>query len=123
MEELTGPGTQPLVLRLAGELTAGARQVAAAPLLALSTVERADLLDQLAALERAAAAARLAVLRALDGADLSVLGATSLAALVSARLLAPLGRARADVAAARATDTKPGGEVSTDTEVVPAEAA
>ncbi|MFZ5870782.1 MAG: DUF222 domain-containing protein [Actinomycetota bacterium] len=103
MEELTGPGTQPPVLRLAGELTAGARQVAAAPLLTLSTVERADLLDQLAALERAAAAARLAVLRALDGADLSVLGATSLAALVSARLLAPLGRARADVAAARAT--------------------
>ncbi|MFZ5870489.1 MAG: hypothetical protein ACOYXW_08195, partial [Actinomycetota bacterium] len=64
MDADAGSTPQPFVLRLAREATAAVREVATGPLLALSTVERADLLDQLAALERAAAAARLAVLRA-----------------------------------------------------------
>jgi hypothetical protein len=97
-----------LPLRLAGQATTAARQVATCPLLALSTREKADLLDQLEATVRAASAARHAVLRSLDGADLTTVGATSLSGLVSARGRLPHGRARAEVAAARATDPDTG---------------
>jgi len=95
---------RPVVLTQVQELVDGAREVAWAPLLALSTVEQGELLESLAVLERVTAAARLSVLRALCGADLTVLGATSLSGLVSARLRTPPGKARAEVAAARVCD-------------------
>ncbi len=75
---------------------------------ALSAVEKARALEELAAARRTADGAHLALLRSLTRADAAELGATSVPALVSWRLRVPAGRARADVEAATVTDPDTG---------------
>jgi hypothetical protein len=81
------------------------------PLLAASPAERLEALCRAEVLSRQVEAFRLRLVRALDipaiGTDgLTALGATTLPGLLSAELGTGAARARADVAAARATDAE-----------------
>jgi hypothetical protein len=93
---------RPFALRLVEEIRADARELVDAPLLSLSVREKVEAMEQIAAAQRALEAAHLAVVRSLRGQPLAEAGATTLPALVSTRLRAPLGKGRADVAAAEA---------------------
>ena len=77
---------------------------------ALSPTERVHAVERLARARRIADAGHLALVRSLSEADATTLGAASVTALLAWRLRVPHGRARADVAAARATDPD-GGEL------------
>ncbi|HEX5532584.1 MAG TPA: DUF222 domain-containing protein [Actinomycetales bacterium] len=98
-----GPGLH-RVQALVAELTAAAAELVSAPTWSLSVAERADALVEVDRAARVVDAARLAVIRSLDGEDLSGIGGGNVQALLVSRCLAAPGRARADVAAARATD-------------------
>ena len=74
---------------------------------ASSPAERVRAIEELARVRRVADAAHLALVRSLSESDAVVLGASSTAALLAWRLNLAPGRARSDVAAARAVD--PGG--------------
>lgn len=100
----------PEALRLIAGLRAQAGELVtcAERALALSPVEKARALEELAAARRTVDAAHLALVRALTPADAAELGAGSVPALLSWRLRVPAGRARADVEAARVTDPDTG---------------
>lgn len=93
----SGVGGQVEVLRLldaaqssVGELVACAQ----ARGWALSPVEKAQALEQLAVVRRTADAAHLALVHSLGEGEVGELGASSVAALLAWRLRLPLGRAR-----------------------------
>ncbi len=102
--------SQPEVLRLLGALQATAHELVACAerSWALSAVEKARAIEELATARRTADAAHLALVRSLTPADAAELGGTSVAGLLSWRLRIPHGRARADVEAARVTDPDTG---------------
>ncbi|HEX5534272.1 MAG TPA: DUF222 domain-containing protein, partial [Actinomycetales bacterium] len=89
---------------LVAELTAAANELVGAPAWSLSVAERADALVEVDKAARVVDAARLAVIRSLDGEDLTSVGGGNVQALLVSRCLAAPVNAKADVAAARATD-------------------
>jgi hypothetical protein len=98
-----GPGLH-RVQALVAELTAAANQLVTTPAWSLTVAEKADALVAVDKAARVVDAARLAVIRSLDGQDLSSIGGGNVQALLVSRCLTAPGRAKADVAAARATD-------------------
>ena len=101
---------QPEALRLLAGLRAQADELVACleRAWALSPVDKARAVEELAAARRVADAAHLALVRSLTPADAAELGGTSVAGLLSWRLRIPHGRATADVDAARVTDPDTG---------------
>lgn len=100
----------PEALRLLAGLRAQASEVVACleRAWALSPVQRATALEELAAARRTADAAHLALVRSFTQADAGALGAGSVPGLLAWRLRVPHGRAKADVEAARVTDPDTG---------------
>ncbi|HEX5511170.1 MAG TPA: DUF222 domain-containing protein, partial [Actinomycetales bacterium] len=92
------------VQALVAELTAAAQQLVGAPTWSMTVAEKADVLVAVDKAARVVDAARLAVIRSLDGEDLSSIGGGTVQGLLTSRCLVAPGRAKADVAAARATD-------------------
>ena len=92
------------VQALVAELTAAAKELVGTPTWSLTVAERAEALVAVDTAARVVDAARLAVIRSLDGQDLSSIGGGNVQGLLVSRCLAAPGRAKADVAAARATD-------------------
>ena len=95
-------------LAVAGTAVAEAAQHACERAWASTPAERVRAIEELARVRRVADAAHLALVRSLSDTDAAALGAASTAALLAWRLNLAPGRARSDVAAARAVDPETG---------------